>query len=133
MKGEAQQAAFIFAAGLRVAGFDVEKFLRVAAVGTFFDDENFPGLIDHEHPARTVRRLGHPDRAFVGQLGENRLERDWRQRLRTGGEGEAQQAGGEKLFMRGKTVCRRRRVSTGKFLSVHGGRALRAFVRRIFC
>ncbi len=93
MKGDAQQAAFVFAAGLRIAVFDVEKFLRVAAVRAFFDNQNFPRLIDDEHPARTVRRLAHPDRAFIGELGKNRLECDLGQRLRLGGKPKAKQDG----------------------------------------
>jgi hypothetical protein len=84
MKREAQQAAFIFAAGFGIAGFDVEKFPRVAAVTAFPEDQDFSGLIDDEQPARAVRRFGHPNGTLVGKLGKNGLERDFRERLRVG-------------------------------------------------
>src|ERR1017187_4677879 len=76
MKRDAQQAAFVFTARFRIAAFDVEKFLRVAAVGTFFDDKNFAGLIHDKQPARTVRRFAHPDRALVREPGKNGLKFD---------------------------------------------------------
>ena len=109
MKREAQEAALVLIVRFRMAVFDVEKFLRVAAVGIFFEDENFSGLIDEEHPARTVRRFAHPDGAFVRQLGKDRLELDGRQRLRAGGRGKKSGGGGgerEKQFFHGRKQWR---------------------------
>ena len=62
MKRDAHQAVFILK--IRMAVLDVQKFLRVAAVGIFFDDEDFAGLTNDKKPARTVRRLAHPHRAL---------------------------------------------------------------------
>ena len=115
MEGEAQEAAFVFAAGLGVAGFDVEKLLRVAAVRTFLDDENFSGLINDEEASAAVRRFGHPDGTFVLQFGQHGLEDDWRQCLRGDGERKAEQDGGQKVFHVGEDVMKSRAVSTDYF------------------
>ena len=82
MERQAQQSALVLK--IRMAVGDVEKGFRVAAVGTLFDHDDASRLIHDEQPARIVRRFGHPYGAFALQLGQHRLEPDWRQRRRAG-------------------------------------------------
>src|SRR5450432_3090397 len=89
MKGDAHQA-FLVAAVIRFTILDVQKFLRVAAVGTFFHDKNCPGLRDDKETSRTVRRLRHPDRSINLQIRKKWFEFDFRQRLREGDRGKNQ-------------------------------------------
>src|SRR5664279_1070222 len=120
MKRKAQQAAFVFAAGLRVAVFDVKKNLRAAAVGTFFDDENFPRLIDDEKSSRMVRRLGQPDRTFILKFGKNRFKRDLGERLGgTEGGGKQERGGNKDFFHEVVDVGQRSMVSSEILTAFH--------------
>ncbi len=79
MKRNAHQAVLIVE--IRMTVLDVEKLFRVAAIRTFFDDDDFPGLADEEKPARTVRRFAHPDRTVEPQCRKRRAQFNLGQRL----------------------------------------------------
>jgi len=121
MERNAQEAAFIFAASFRVAVFDVEKFLGVAAVRPFLDDENFAGLIHNEKAVAAIGRFAHPHGTLVREFGQNLFEADGRERLGIGSESKAEQHGGQKIFHAEKDVRSRKRVST-ELISADGKR-----------
>lgn len=79
MKRDAHQAVFILK--IRMAVLDVQKFLRVAAVRIFFENEDFSGLTDGKEPSRTVRRFAHPNQTVNLQVCKNLSKLDFRQRL----------------------------------------------------
>jgi len=76
MEGHAHQSHRRGGPGLhiRFAVNDIEKFLHLTAVASFWNDDDPPHLLHHEEAARTVRRLGHPDRAIQRQGGEGGAE-----------------------------------------------------------
>src|SRR6202167_5087837 len=94
--------------------FDVQKFLRVAAIRTFFDDENFPGLTNDEKPPRTIRRFAHPHRAVNLQIWENLFEFNLRKRLRRRDAGKHQRTKKPRQKKFAFTHALKKNVTAGK-------------------
>ena len=98
MKSQAQETTFIFVVGFGLAVFDVKKFFRVAAVRTFFDDENFTRLIDDEEALGAIGSLTHPDRTFVLEFGEDVGELDFWKVLRGANRGDRDQSNSDNFL-----------------------------------
>jgi hypothetical protein len=69
MKGEAEQALFVFLFLVVNLGLDIEKRLRLACVLIFGEDQDLAEFGDDEQPVAAVARVRDGDRAAELEIG----------------------------------------------------------------